>query len=245
MKLWSSKRAGWIVVGGLSIGVWTYTTPAIAGVFGFESGMTLIQAKQQLPGRFWQGYAGQPIFLGASKQKLPLSTEMYHQLVKDEVVFPVYRVTMAPIPHTLFKHYDLQFSKDHGLLSIFAESVPIQTAFDGGELVEEFKALVAQLEAKYGTFRKVDDISPHSLNVQPYMWMRSIMLNDRQYFAEWKAKTIGGRDGVVTIRVDAYATSESSGYLTLTVVFSSISKVNFKTQQLRYEEILKKQKAAF
>mgnify|MGYP000855582682 CR=1 FL=1 len=124
-----------------------------------------------------------------------------------------------PKPHSLFEHYTIEATKQHGVCASKGLSKDIDTSVYGTELKSKYSELKAALSSKYGEPYKSFDFLKHgSLWSESNYWMISLLKKERRLASFW-VKNLP--DGMTVIMLTTHAISTNKGVLSLSTEFKN------------------------
>jgi len=166
---------------------------AVAGPFGLSKGMTLEEVKK------------------------------YGAFVSGDSPFTYTAKTLSN-GHPDFEAYSIILTPQQGLCKILAAGKDVKTSSFGSELKEKHNDLVKALSNKYGSpGNNFDFLRAGSNWKDPQDWMMALLKKERTLASYWSPpERTNLPDSVLSIQLEAAASSGSTGYIRLGYEFDNL-----------------------
>jgi len=166
---------------------------AVAGPFGLSKGMTLEEVKK------------------------------YGAFVSGDSPFTYTAKTLSN-GHPDFEIYSIILTPQQGLCKIQAAGKDVKTSSFGSELKEKHNDLVKALSNKYGSpGNNFDFLRTGSIWKDPQDWMMALLKKERTLASYWSPpERTNLPDSVLSIQLEAAASSGSTGYIRLGYEFDNL-----------------------
>lgn len=139
---------------------------------------------------------------------------------KNEVL----TLSTAPKPHSAFELYICVISPQKGLLKVIAIGKDIETSSSGSEIKSSFSDLRNALVETYGYPTKdFDFLDAGSIWSEYQDWMMGLLKHERTLASYWKL-TVQTDKHITVIALEAKATSQDKGYITLGYEFEGFEQ---------------------
>lgn len=166
---------------------------AVAGPFGLSKGMTLEEVKK------------------------------YGAFVSGDSPFTYTAKTLSN-GHPDFEIYSIILTPQQGLCKIQTAGKDVKTSSFGSELKEKHNDLVKALSNKYGSpGNNFDFLRTGSIWKDPQDWMMALLKKERTLASYWSPpERTNLPDSLLTIQLEAAASSGSTGYIRLGYEFDNL-----------------------